>query len=612
MKHIFIFLVLSTMFSACSKSELENEQTNPNEGGIRFKLEMNSEFKLPSATRTSINNLEIVYLLSDLSGEILTDYQSTIIEGESTLLLGSLDEGDYKLYVLAYDRAMLDGGLVINQNITSVAERWFSFEGENFMPQNSGDLVYGSTEFSVRSDADLSATVQLNYLLTGIVLDRGNFSPYLNKSIQSLEINLTGGIELYSDFVVDGTFSGSIALTQDTISMFTTSALYSMPSLQSSEVKLETHIKTLSHDDNLRSSSYNTEILLRSNRLNTVTVDMSRDPDYNLTTYWFEQRDFQTSNIKYILQDDEPKSIFYNSNFRSFYVNEPLQIRQDTIDASKLMLKLYSPVGMSDVTILAQRNSSDEKIPIAYFDTIPAFMDFEMEFTPNANSLYEFRKSSGVYVSLNQQELQTYLDGQVSIESSCEFWQKVKTIEADWWIRFHHYNGDPDAPDGAPDSHWMGMRPVHIREAIAMMLNASFMIAMPEYADSIASFQGQLYDDKLVDVDVSTLIPRLRDLAGFNMGLVYSGNLVVGLGGGSTLGLTQSYYLKAYEMHAGPATLYHEIGHILGYGHSSNMTYGLWEQFNGNYYLQYISRFPVYDKKILNSLENPNIYITNI
>ncbi len=611
MRRVYLYAI-ATIFALVGCTSLEGDiEGNGQMDGIVFNLSY-TKSEIRNNTKSGVgDNIDIAYLLCNASGYVIQDIKSEYRGELSQIVLEPLKIGSYTLYVLAYDKSMVEAGLVINSEIDDKGDKWFSFEGEQLTALKSSNLLYGYSQFYINDDTSKSIDVALSYLVSAVSIDKGVISPYLSRSINSFQLAPTAEHNLSSSFSVDGQFSEDKLLSLQPISVLQTQTLYFLPASANKQITFDIEVKTTSHDriEGRMVHSFTAEVV--SNYMNRVQMNLSKHPDYNVGTRWVTYGDIEAEgdNLPKILQDDEPKSIYYNKEERVFYINKPLQIGAIESENS-ITARLYSPVGMSDVTLWAQRYEGDEKIPIAYLDSIPAFADLEYTFDLKEGERLEMRGTSGKYLSLNAEQLGEYIHGEITIESGCEFWKKVQQIRADWKVTFASYGGDPDVPNGAPAGNWMGLRPVHAREGIAMLLNAAYMIALPDFAEELATYQGVILgNDGINPVDLSTVVPHMESLDHFNLGLIYTGNGVVGLGGGSTLGVSQSSYFNHYDALHPAETIFHEIGHCMGYSHSSGMSYGPWsEQLCNHFYNDNCYRFPVYSKSILDSANNPNAY----
>ena len=65
------------------------------------------------------------------------------------------------------------------------------------------------------------------------------------------------------------------------------------------------------------------------------------------------------------------------------------------------------------------------------------------------------------------------------------------------------------------------------------------MIDMPEHEQILRDNADQLYDDNKQPVKVEAVLQQMRMAKTLQVGLVYPGNGVIGLGGGSTFGCYQ-------------------------------------------------------------------------
>lgn len=67
--------------------------------------------------------------------------------------------------------------------------------------------------------------------------------------------------------------------------------------------------------------------------------------------------DYNDENTYYLLNDDEPEEVFFNSAQRSFYVDQPLQMTLD--DDLWFQLRFYSPRALPNVTVWAKIEGGD-------------------------------------------------------------------------------------------------------------------------------------------------------------------------------------------------------------------------------------------------------------
>ena len=81
------------------------------------------------------------------------------------------------------------------------------------------------------------------------------------------------------------------------------------------------------------------------------------------------------------------------------------------------------------------------------------------------------------------------------------------------------------------------------------------------------------------------------------------------LGMAFLLGLDEWRYLNYHDDWGACTVVFHELGHVLGYNHSSSFTSGPWtQQLMSNFYLDHREKLPVESTKYLDSKNNPNLY----
>lgn len=106
------------------------------------------------------------------------------------------------------------------------------------------------------------------------------------------------------------------------------------------------------------------------------------------------------------------------------------------------------------------------------------------------------------------------------------------------------------------------------------------MIDTPEHEQILRENEDILYGNggPTDRVTADKVLAQMRQSRTLCVGLVYSGNGVLGLGGGSTFGAYQQAWLQHYWNTYSCEIMFHELGHVMGYSHSSSFTYGPWAQ----------------------------------
>ena len=134
---------------------------------------------------------------------------------------------------------------------------------------------------------------------------------------------------------------------------------------------------------------------------------------------------------------------------------------------------------------------------------------------------------------------------------------------------------------------------------------------MPEHEKILRDNQDRLYGNGGVNDKVTpeTVLAQMRQNRTINVGLVYTGNNVYGLGGGQVFGAYQAGWLNHYTSRYACEVMFHELGHVMGYSHNSAFTYGPWAQeLMNNFYVDHLSELPIDSAAYLNSRQNPNLY----
>lgn len=306
-----------------------------------------------------------------------------------------------------------------------------------------------------------------------------------------------------------------------------------------------------------------------------------------------------------ILQDDEPSTVYCDKSQRSFNTAQPLQT--DVTDG-RLHLRFYSPRKLENVEVWAQIPSlSDEEFLLARFEEVAPFIDFYKDL-PFLTHDCTFRTASGKSVVIRKNPY--FPNGKLTLRtvSYSEYGRKLQQIRHGWTISFNLFGVQPD---GSHIGNWMGIRPVHCREAVALFLNFTYLIDMQEHEDILRANEHLLYGNGGPSDKVTTdrVLAQMRQSRSLNVGLVWSGNGIYGLGGGNTFGVYQGGWLHHYTSTRDCIYIFHELGHVMGYNHDSAFTYGPWARdLMSNFYVNNLDKMPIDSPSYLDSSNNPYLY----
>lgn len=525
--------------------------------------------------------------------EILTEqkiYADEIPTGESYLLvLGSAKLNKYSQYQK------------LSVCEPQVVSDYLVFYPENHPGRLDYAYFYRKHLFTISGHEHTDLTVKMQRIIGKVVVNIITDNDYLNKTLTSIKLKVDTAL-IYKGISVDGRFQGEHHLKE--MDLYPNNSFYCLPTIENHPIIGEFILTSRNHSGEEHTSSYKCKFHIYPNRqteINIIPNHITSDCGTTIVSY----QDFKEESQQ-ILADNEPKSIFYNNDLRSFHVNCPLKLSSQN---NKLTIMSYSPIGLNNVMIYAKDPSGGDFFEFMKCDTIFPFSSISVSPT--------LLRTDGVVKTINGQIITKKQISQENLSKLqykivCEnlYWKKIEAIRAKWWIRFSAYGGDPDTWNGSPNGNWMGIRPVHIREAIAHLTNIAYLCTLPEFDLAMKELQGQVWGNggKQDLIDMETVIPAFENHSGFNVGLVYTGHGVVGLGGGSTWGVAQGVFFNSYYDHGSANVLFHELGHCIGYGHSSGMTYGPFAEKAARIYINNISQLPIPSQNILSSNTNPYKY----
>lgn len=293
----------------------------------------------------------------------------------------------------------------------------------------------------------------------------------------------------------------------------------------------------------------------------------------NLSTQSILFDEIEIKNKSLILQLNESNDTVISSK-RSFNTKELFPIV--FLNNNKIKVTSYSGLEIKNIRFYAEIKGVkgiNEKFLLFTLDKLPAFASFvyQPEFTKEKTS---YKTLSGKYVSFYQPSFSSS-DFSIGIESDDAHYKKLQEITPDWNISFSNYEWSKSGKGG----NWREMRAIYAQEWVRIITNLAYMFSQPEFKVIMDNYKsvmgGDLYGNGgKSDTFTKARYEKLyRDLFVPRRLVLGRTGGVAGLGGGSVLGVIHWVFYGhyfSYQMH----TVGHELGHCLGFSHSSNLTYG--------------------------------------
>ena len=618
MKKSFLMTFLcSLVLMACNREEWMDP---PGMEGDRivFKLQhatYDDEAEASTATNHNRTYDRLAFYVADPAGDILSNLKGFYNSATSEIHIEGLQEGEYTLLVLGIQGNADDDRATLRE-INHTAEPWLVFPQQLSEPLKA-DYFYSQTPFSVEKqpgDNGYETIVSAPGRITQRrIAGRADFSfafrnPYIRTAVVQKSVTWKKAT-FYTELTGDGSLAGAQEIQLAPMAMDSVASFCLLPTPEGTTLQGEISVTTRDYRDNRVKRQFAFDMApVASNRINRVQTTVVH-PDDESGVMFLTTEAYREGAHARILQDDERKEVYTDAKQRAFDTSHPLQVA--ITDDGRLHVRFYSPRDLGEVLIRARFPSvTDEYIDLAYFDTIPAFADF-FEPVPLFTADRMHRTASGKWLKIPKQELSAAAGATFEISSGDAYWKKLQDIQHGWKITFSLYGGDPDKPDGGPAGNWMGIRPVHCREAVAFFLNFTYMIDMQEHEEILRANEDRLYGNGGINdkVTAETVLQQMRQPRNIQVGLVYTGNNVLGLGGGHVFGAYQGAWLNHYTDTYACEIMFHELGHVMGYSHDSSFTYGPWAQeLMNRFYVDHLHQMPIDSPHYLASKQNPHIY----
>lgn len=614
----YVLLSCIAFLAACQSDPHGGEaQPLPTGDGIVFRLRYDAfdNGATRSAESVPADYSKVDFYVIDEDGFVVDGLKGVFDPTEAAIRLEGLREGDYRLLLLGIRGDERADGATIH-TLRTIDDAWLTFPEEIDRPLEA-EYFYSQSPFSVVAvpgaagnelivEGDSEVTQQRIVGRTDFTFAYNN--TYVETAMLSQNVILQSP-RFCTGVTGDGAFTGSSDGGNFTVSLDESTSVLLLPTVAGEALRGEVEMTSRDYRGTTTRRAYGFELgAVIPNRIATVHTQVDHPDDRSAVAFVTETA-LEAHTLEYILQDDEPHTVYTDRTQRSFNTAQPLQV--SFTDEGQLHVRFYSPRELTDVLIRARIPAlGNEFFDIAYFDRIPAFADFYGELTIARRTAFT-RTTSGAILEIGPLDAATLATAEFEAVSDDPFWAKLQAIRHGWTIAFSLYGGDPTKPDGGPVGNWMGIRPVHCREAVALFLNFTYMIDMPEHEEILRANVDRLYGNGGVDdkVTVEVVLQQMRQARSLNVGLVYPGNGIIGLGGGSAFGAYQQAWFQHYFNTYSCEIMFHELGHVMGYNHSSSFTYGPWAQeLMNHFYVDHIAEMPIDSPSYLNSAQNPNKY----
>ncbi|MFC0181919.1 hypothetical protein SAMN04515674_109150 [Pseudarcicella hirudinis] len=286
-----------------------------------------------------------------------------------------------------------------------------------------------------------------------------------------------------------------------------------------------------------------------------------------IKTYSFDN----DQNSSLMFQDDESEAVM-TSEDRAYNIAQVLRVK--AIDNKNIEIANFAPFDIKNATIQAQiPGSTNNPIRLLKINIIRAHGKRTIPY-PFVKNTTLFVDTEGNKVDLSQYQSTGILPKNISFDFAGDgpIVSRLKKLsKLKWNIKYHDFD-----PNNDPANNWADdITPKQVRRYTGLMINLGLVAVSNDFKQDFLKEQI-IGNDGITPLTLAQKEKTYNDLINFgrlNCGVVGGPNNVIGLGGGSTFGLAD-YLLKNYINKVGfgdvPA---HELGHCLGYNHSSNMTY---------------------------------------
>lgn len=253
---------------------------------------------------------------------------------------------------------------------------------------------------------------------------------------------------------------------------------------------------------------------------------------------------------------------------RAFYVRKPIYAE---IKDGKLRVFNAMAHDFKDVNLWLTMPEMRDTLLLMQFEEIHGFYDLRLD-TPLKMGEMIYSSKSGKSIRTNNLALLAPNQFEVHLTCNDSVFEMLKSIKMKTRIQMGKYG----------HGNWSLMTPNAARYYATSAVNMAVMFSSDMFRDTLLNFKGNIYgNDGKTEVDREAMLRSILNKNKLLFGIVSPESGFAGLGGGESLGMRESYlggffYQNRVNIDCNWVlhVWVHELGHTLGYGHSSSFCYG--------------------------------------
>ena len=365
----YVLLGCLLLLTACQSDPQDGPMPPSPAGGFAFSL-LCDGFEQGSTRSEQPSRAgydKVAFSVIDAEGFAVDGLKGVYDPATSVLRLEGLREGDYRLLLLGIRGDEQADGVTIH-TLRTIGDEWLSFP-EDLRSPLQAEYFYSQTPFSVVATAGADGT---ELTVTGDrepvqqrIIGRTDFTfaynnPYVETALLTQRVTLTAP-RFRTGMTGDGAFTGTGTGSDLTLPLDGTTSYLFPPTVTDEPLCGEVEVTTRDYrGSNVRRSYGFTLRQVAPNRIGTILTRVEHPDDRSAVAFVTETA-LESIGLAYILQDDEPHTVYTDRTQRSFNTAAPLQVT--TTDEGKLHVRFYSPRELTDVLIRA-RIPSTASLPL--------------------------------------------------------------------------------------------------------------------------------------------------------------------------------------------------------------------------------------------------------